>query len=134
LAIFEASLRIFITFLIGYVGIKAIRLAITQLETLLIKASEDAETVPGMAQKRITTLTGLLQTLSVTVVWAIVIIMALDQLGFDITPVLASAGILGLAVGFGAQNLVRDVISEFSSSLKTKSGWAMSRSSMEQED
>jgi small conductance mechanosensitive channel len=113
MAIFEASLRIFITFLIGYIGIKAIRLAITHLKTLLIKASEDTETVPGMVQKRITTLTGLLQTLTFSVVWAIVIIMALEQLGLDITPVLASAGILGLAVGFGAQNLVRDVISGF---------------------
>jgi len=113
MAIFEASLRIFITFLIGFIGIKAIRMAITHLETLLIKASEDAETVPGMAKKRITTLTGLLRTLSVSVVWAIVIIITLDQMGLDITPFLASAGILGLAVGFGAQNLVRDVISGF---------------------
>jgi small conductance mechanosensitive channel len=39
--------------------------------------------------------------------------MSLGQLGLDITPILAGAGIAGLAVGFGAQNLVRDVISGF---------------------
>jgi len=37
--------------------------------------------------------------------------MVLNELGFDIKPILAGAGIVGLAVGFGAQNLVRDVIS-----------------------
>jgi len=39
--------------------------------------------------------------------------MSLGQIGLDITPILASAGIAGLAVGFGAQNLVRDVINGF---------------------
>jgi small conductance mechanosensitive channel len=39
--------------------------------------------------------------------------MALREIGFDITPILAGAGVIGLAVGFGAQNLVRDVISGF---------------------
>ena len=39
--------------------------------------------------------------------------MVLQQVGVEIGPILASAGVLGLAVGFGAQNLVRDVISGF---------------------
>ena len=112
-AMFEVILRILATFLIGFLANKAIRLAITHFEKILIKASEEKETIPGAAQKQITTLTGLLRTLAVAVVWAIVVIMTLDQLGLDITPVLASAGILGLAIGFGAQNLVRDVISGF---------------------
>jgi small-conductance mechanosensitive channel len=36
--------------------------------------------------------------------------MALRELGFDVGPILAGAGVVGLAVGFGAQNLVRDMI------------------------
>src|SRR5690606_14747016 len=40
-------------------------------------------------------------------------VMALDQLGIDITTVLAGAGVVGLAVGFGAQNLVKDTINGF---------------------
>ena len=39
--------------------------------------------------------------------------MALREIGFDVTPIVAGAGVVGLAVGFGAQNLVRDVISGF---------------------
>jgi small conductance mechanosensitive channel len=42
-----------------------------------------------------------------------VLLVILRELGVDIAPILASAGIVGLAVGFGAQNLVRDVISGF---------------------
>jgi small conductance mechanosensitive channel len=56
---------------------------------------------------------GLVQTLALIVIWTVVVIIALGQLGLDVTPILAGAGIAGLAVGFGAQNLVRDVISGF---------------------
>src|SRR3990170_1689252 len=44
---------------------------------------------------------------------SVVVIVSLDQIGLNVTPILAGAGIVGLAVGFGAQNLVRDVISGF---------------------
>ena len=113
LAIFEAGLRIFFILVLGYIGIKFIRLAISHLEKFLIDATDDYESSPGVAKKRVTTLTGLVQTLGISLVWGVVIIIALDQVGLDITPVLASAGIVGLAIGFGAQNLVRDVISGF---------------------
>jgi small conductance mechanosensitive channel len=67
----------------------------------------------GEYAKRITTLLTLLKTILITVNWVIVVVTMLSHAGLDITPILASAGILGLAVGFGAQNLVRDVISGF---------------------
>jgi small conductance mechanosensitive channel len=60
--------------------------------------------------KRAATLIGIITRAVSTVVWGLAVVMALRELGFDIGPVLASAGVLGLAVGFGAQNLVRDVI------------------------
>ena len=43
----------------------------------------------------------------------VAVIMALRELGVDIAPILAAAGILGLAVGFGAQSLVKDLLSGF---------------------
>ena len=43
--------------------------------------------------------------------WAVAVVMILREFNFDIAPILAGAGVIGLAVGFGAQNLVRDVIS-----------------------
>lgn len=63
--------------------------------------------------KRMQTLGRILQkTLSVAAS-GIAALMILRELGIDIMPVLTGAGILGLAVGFGAQTLVRDVISGF---------------------
>lgn len=62
-------------------------------------------------EKRAATLIGIIKRATSLVVWGVAVVMALRELGFDIGPVLAGAGVLGLAVGFGAQNLVRDVIS-----------------------
>jgi small-conductance mechanosensitive channel len=44
------------------------------------------------------------------VIFAIAIMQVMSELGFDLAPLLASAGIAGLAIGFGAQNLVKDFI------------------------
>ena len=64
-------------------------------------------------QRRATTLGGLLESVVVTAIGFIAVVMLLRELGIDIVPILATAGIVGLAIGFGAQNLVRDVISGF---------------------
>jgi small conductance mechanosensitive channel len=43
-------------------------------------------------------------------VWGVALLVVFDQLGINLAPLLAGAGIVGLALGFGAQALVRDVI------------------------
>jgi moderate conductance mechanosensitive channel len=62
-------------------------------------------------EKRAATIGGVFRKSVSAVIWVIAVIMALREAGFDIAPILAGAGVVGLAVGFGAQNLVRDVIS-----------------------
>lgn len=47
------------------------------------------------------------------VVWFSIIIIILDDLNVEIAPILASAGVLGLAIGFGAQSLVKDFLAGF---------------------
>ncbi len=64
-------------------------------------------------QRRATTVTGILTSLVSVSVGFVAILMLLRELSIDVLPVLTTAGIAGLAVGFGAQNLVRDVISGF---------------------
>lgn len=108
-----AALRIGLIVLAGYVGARLLRAALRRLEVVLIRTGEATEPVPGATHKRVTTLIGLVGTLLLVAIWVLVAVIALDQLGFDVTPILAGAGIAGLAVGFGAQNLVRDVISGF---------------------
>ncbi len=61
--------------------------------------------------QRAATAAGLLKSITTGVIAAVVIFMALAQLGLNIAPLLASAGILGLALGFGAQSLVKDFLS-----------------------
>ena len=109
----QASLRILVILVAGYILTRFLRAGIRHLEAILIKAGEATETTPGAARKRVTTLTGLLKTMALALIWSVVVVMSLAQIGLDITPILAGAGILGLAIGFGAQNLVRDLISGF---------------------
>jgi len=92
---------------------RAIRFGLHKLETFLLTMREDADKNRLSTEKRVKTLIGLLLTIGLTLVWVVAIVMGLDQIGLDITPIIASAGIVGLAVGFGAQNLVRDVINGF---------------------
>jgi small-conductance mechanosensitive channel len=62
-------------------------------------------------EKRAATIGGIIRKSFAAVIWFVAILMALKEVGFDVAPILAGAGVVGLAVGFGAQNLVRDVIS-----------------------
>ena len=64
-------------------------------------------------QRRVATIGGLLQSLVSVAGGFVAVVMLLREIGIDIMPILATAGIVGLAIGFGAQNLVRDVISGF---------------------
>jgi small conductance mechanosensitive channel len=63
--------------------------------------------------KRARTLGSLVSNVSTIVISGLAVLMVLNEFGVDITPVLTGAGIAGLAVGFGAQTLVRDIISGF---------------------
>jgi small conductance mechanosensitive channel len=108
-----STLRIGLAMLGGYLALRFLRTGLGRLEILLVRAGEPTEIVPGATRKRVATLMGLVHTLALVAIWAVVVIISLGQLGLDVTPILAGAGIAGLAVGFGAQNLVRDVISGF---------------------
>ena len=61
--------------------------------------------------QRSATMSSVLVTIVSTVVWGIALITALSALGVNVGPLLASAGIAGVALGFGAQTLVKDYIS-----------------------
>jgi small conductance mechanosensitive channel len=68
---------------------------------------------PGELDKRVATLTGILSASVRLILWLVIVMMVLRRLGIDVAPIIAGAGILGLAVGFGAQELVRDFIAGF---------------------
>ncbi len=103
-----------IALVIGIIALKVIRFSFKKLKKTLIKRSgKSQKTSPVEAEKRINTLISIAQSVMVIVIWSILIMILLKKVGVDIGPVLAGAGIIGLAVGFGAQELVRDFISGF---------------------
>ncbi|MCM3081203.1 MULTISPECIES: mechanosensitive ion channel family protein [Brevibacillus] len=66
-----------------------------------------------MEQRRVDTMRVLVNNVAQYTIYFLALLMVLQQMGIDLRPVLVSAGVLGLAVGFGAQSLVRDVITGF---------------------
>ena len=94
----------------AFIVTRAAGLAINQLQLGLTRrhAATDLEW-----QRRATTLSGILSSLVTVSVGFVAVLMVLRELSIDVVPILTGAGIAGLAIGFGAQNLVRDVISGF---------------------
>jgi len=89
----------------------AIALAVWELFSAAIErqlAGLDAHGAPSRARRR--TLLPLLRTTLLCVIVAIAGLTILSQIGVSIAPLLAGAGVVGLAVGFGSQALVKDVI------------------------
>ena len=108
-----ALFRIVVIVAAAYVLLRILRMALNRLETLLVRAMAARETAPGAAGMRIRTLMNVLWTITSGFLGFIVVLIVLGQLGINIGPILAGAGVIGLAVGFGAQNLVRDLVSGF---------------------
>jgi small conductance mechanosensitive channel len=90
-----------------------VRVANLAIEHLQFKLSRRHAATDLEWQRRATTLGGILTSLVTTAVGFVAVLMLLRELSVDIVPILTGAGIAGLAIGFGAQNLVRDVISGF---------------------
>jgi small conductance mechanosensitive channel len=80
---------------------------------MITRAGKAKDKDAGEVEKRINTLVDILKGIVKIVLWTIFIMIALKKFGVDIGPILASVGIIGVAVGFGAQELVRDFISGF---------------------
>ena len=104
------GVNVLIIFMGAFVVIRVANLAIGHLQYSLARrhASSDLEW-----QRRATTLSGIVTSLVTVTVGFIAALMLLRELAIDVLPILTGAGIAGLAIGFGAQNLVRDVISGF---------------------
>ncbi len=67
----------------------------------------------GRSQLRVDTLVAVLSSLSTVIVWATAFVMALGLFEVSLAPLFASAGVVGVALGFGAQSVVADFLSGF---------------------
>ena len=97
-----------------FVLLRLISFAMRRFKKALIhRAENDEATDITESTKRINTLIGIIKSTVNIAIVTVYVIMLLSKFSIDVAPLLASAGILGLAVGFGAQELVRDYISGF---------------------
>jgi small conductance mechanosensitive channel len=87
----------------------ALRFSIIFLQKVFLQRDQSSL----LADARMQTLGTLIRSVAHYIVYFIAGIMILEELGIKTSSLLAGAGIVGLAVGFGAQNLVRDIISGF---------------------
>jgi small conductance mechanosensitive channel len=87
------------------------------LASLILRAEREMAVGTGLdaleRRKRAQTLASVVRRALSALIWTTAALMVLRELDVDITPVLTGAGIVGLAIGFGAQTLVRDIISGF---------------------
>jgi small-conductance mechanosensitive channel len=98
---------------LGYLAFDAVRIAINHRMALEepADAAGDGDAEFGQGATRLATLLPLVRNAVLITISVIVMMVVLSKLGVDIGPLLAGAGVIGIAVGFGAQTLVRDVIS-----------------------
>lgn len=74
----------------------------------------DTSGVPSARRaQRAKTMADVLGRLAKAIIWGIAVLVVLGELGINIAPLIAGAGVLGIALGFGAQTLVRDFLSGF---------------------
>lgn len=90
-----------------------IRVGSLLIDEIFARAQTRAETDPRIDAQRAVTLRGLLRSVLRYAVDTAAVLMVLSELGFNTNALLASVGVVSLAVGFGAQSLVRDVLAGF---------------------
>lgn len=111
--IIKTGLRVSMVLVFAWLATKLLQKFLQRLEQHLVIKSEAEGEPPSESEKRIETIVRLIKQAALLALWLTVSLVILKEFGVEIGPVIASAGIVGLAVGFGAQNLVRDVISGF---------------------
>ncbi len=116
----ERGLTLILILLGGWLVSKAVKRAIAHFTERIGRpdlrdvgrdpaANEEAELV--RAKARAETLAVVLRSVALITIWALTALLALGQLNINLGPLIAGAGVVGIAIGFGAQSVVRDFLS-----------------------
>ena len=97
-----------------FISLRVSFFLVKKLKNLLAKNTVNRKDEPNLeVEKRLNTLMGIVKKGIAIIIWTVFIMIFLKKINIDIAPILAGAGIIGLAVGFGAQELVRDFLTGF---------------------
>ncbi len=80
---------------------------------VLKRFEDDDDTTRSEIERRADTLFSVINVTTKVFVWTIVLFMILKEIGANLAPLLTGAGVVGIAVGFGAQNIVKDFFNGF---------------------
>ena len=105
----ETGLKIVLILIFAWVLNRLARRLIVALQRFVIHRADDPEEA-----RRAETLSHAIRYSITVVILAMVVMLVLSTLGISIAPILGAAGVVGVAVGFGAQSLVKDYLSGFS--------------------
>jgi small-conductance mechanosensitive channel len=110
---FGGFLDVLLVVFLGYMAYRAVALAIDlQIAKESPDTGHDSETeIGGAGESRIATLLPIFRNFLLITIVVIAAMIVLSDLGVNIAPIFAGAGVVGLAVGFGAQTLIRDIFS-----------------------
>jgi small conductance mechanosensitive channel len=97
-------------FLIAAASILLVRLLSSLVIRIFHLMANGSGATISEAEKRARAMASLLRTVGTAFIIMVAVLMALREIGLDITPLLAGAGVAGLAIGFGAQSLIKDII------------------------
>ena len=103
-----------IILILAFILLKGTNIFLRRMKPIMLKHMESGTDLDtAEIEKRLDTLLGIVRSIIKIIAWVMIAMLFLRKLGIDIAPIIAGAGIVGLAVGFGAQELVRDFISGF---------------------
>jgi small-conductance mechanosensitive channel len=105
-----SGLRLLVIAIGSFLLIRLLRAVAERIPNLMAAGGE-----PGITEreKRARTAASLIRTVGTTLVVIVAVMMAFREIGLDITPLIAGAGVAGLAIGFGAQSLIKDIVAGF---------------------
>jgi moderate conductance mechanosensitive channel len=105
------AIRIAVILIFAYLCTFIISRLLRQLRKYTVRAMLHAGGGNEMEiEKRAKTISGLTRKVLVGLIWTIAWLMILKEMNFDVRPLLAGAGVVGVAIGFGAQSIVKDVL------------------------
>jgi small-conductance mechanosensitive channel len=103
------GVRVLVILLIAFIFVRVLK----ALTTRLVQIAKGQTRADKMREQQTRTLAGLVYSVGAALIVAAAVLMALPEFGFDVTPFEAIAAVSSLALGFGAQNLVKDIINGF---------------------